>query len=61
LTEGDIKKIDSLYLQGSEIKGDRREALINKIKSIKRINKHFVLQPRDISILKQDNNAVISV
>ena len=59
LTEGDIKKIDSLYLQGSEIKGERREALINKIKSIKRINKHFVLRPRDVSILKQENNAVI--
>lgn len=59
LTEGDIKNIDSLYLQGSEIKGKRREALINKIKSIKHLNKHFVLQPRDVSILKQDNNAVI--
>ena len=46
-------------MQGSEIKGKRREALINKIKSIKHLNKHFVLQPRDVSILKQDNNAVI--
>ena len=59
LTEGDIKNIDSLYLQGSEIKGERRKALISKFKSIKLLNKHFVLQPRDISILKQDNNAVI--
>jgi murein L,D-transpeptidase YafK len=59
LTEGDIKNIDSLYLQGSEIKGKSREALINKIKSMKHLNKHFVLQPRDVSILKQDNNAVI--
>jgi len=59
LTEGDIKNIDSLYLQGSEIKGKRREALSSKIKSIKHLNKHFVLQPRDVSILKQDNNAVI--
>jgi Uncharacterized protein conserved in bacteria len=59
LTEGDIKNIDALYLQGSEIKGKRRKALINKIKSIKHLNKHFVLQPRDVSILKQDNNAVI--
>ena len=59
LTEGDIKKIDSLYLQGAEITGKKREALISKFKSIKLLNKHFVLQPRDVSILKQDNNAVI--
>jgi len=59
LTDGDIKSIDSLYLQGSEIKGKSREALINKIKSIKHLNKHFILQPRDVSILKQDNNAII--
>jgi murein L,D-transpeptidase YafK len=59
LTEGDLKNIDSLYLQGAEIKGKSRVALINKIKSIKHLNKHFVLQPRDVSILKHDNNAVI--
>jgi hypothetical protein len=59
LTEGDIEDIDSLYLHGSEIKGKRREALISKIKSIIHLNKHFVLQPRDVFILKQDNNAVI--
>jgi len=59
LIEGDIKKIDSLYLQGAEITGKKREALISKFKSIKPLNKHFVLQPRDISILKQDNIAVI--
>lgn len=59
LTEGDIKKIDSLYLRGAEIKGKKREALISNFKSIKLLNKHFVLQPRDVSILKQDNNAVI--
>ena len=59
LIEGDIKKIDSLYLQGAEISGKKRDALISKLKSIKLLNKHFVLQPRDISILKQDNNAVI--
>ena len=59
LIEGDLKSIDSLYLQGTEIKGKSRVALINKIKSIKHLNKHFVLQPRDVSILKQDNNAVI--
>ena len=57
--EKDIKKIDSLYMEGSEIKGKRREELHNKIKNLKFLNKHFVLQPRDISILQEDNNAVI--
>ncbi|MGD0280574.1 MAG: L,D-transpeptidase family protein [Smithella sp.] len=58
-TEYDIKKIDSLYMPGAEIKGKRREDIHNKIKQLKFINKHFVLQPRDISILQEDNNAVI--
>ena len=57
--ENDIKTIDSLYLQGSEIKGKRREELNNKVKYSKNLNKHFFLQPRDISILQDDNNAVI--
>jgi murein L,D-transpeptidase YafK len=57
--EKDIKKIDSLYMEGSEIKGKRREELHDKIKNLKFLNKHFVLQPRDISILQEDDNAVI--
>jgi murein L,D-transpeptidase YafK len=57
--ENDIKTIDSLYLQGSEIKGQRREELNNKVKYSKNLNRHFILQPRDISILQEDNNAVI--
>ena len=57
--ENDIKTIDSLYLQGSEIKGKRREELNNKVKYSKNLNKHFILQPRDISILQENNNAVI--
>jgi ketosteroid isomerase-like protein len=57
--ENDIKTIDSLYLQGSEIKGKRREELNNKVKYSKNLNKHFILQPRDISILQEHNNAVI--
>ena len=57
--ENDIKTIDSLYLQGSEIKGKRREELNNKVKYSKNLNKHFILQPRDISILQEDNSAVI--
>jgi murein L,D-transpeptidase YafK len=57
--ENDIKKIDSLYLQGSEIKGKRREELNYKLKYSNNLNKHFILQPRDISILQERNNAVI--
>jgi murein L,D-transpeptidase YafK len=57
--ENDIKTIDSLYLKGSEIKGKRREELNNKVKYSKILNKHFILQPRDISILQENNNAVI--
>ncbi|MFA5323803.1 MAG: L,D-transpeptidase family protein [Smithella sp.] len=57
--EKDIKKIDSLYMQGTEIKGKRREKLYNKIKNLKFINRHFDLQPKDISVLQEDNNAVI--
>ncbi|MBN1363963.1 MAG: L,D-transpeptidase family protein [Syntrophaceae bacterium] len=57
--EKDIKKIDSLYIEGTEIKGKKREELHDKIKNIASLNKHFVLQPRDISIIKEGNNAVI--
>ena len=45
--------------EGAEIKGKRREELHDKIKNLKFLNKHFVLQPRDISILQEGNNAVI--
>ena len=57
--EKDIEKIDSLYRQGTEIKGKRREELHDKIKNLNLINRHFVLEPRDISILQDGNNAVI--
>jgi murein L,D-transpeptidase YafK len=57
--ENDIKSIDSLYLKGSEIKGKRRQELNNKVKYVNNFNKHFDLQPRDISILRENNNAVI--
>jgi murein L,D-transpeptidase YafK len=55
----DIKTIDSLYLRGAEIKGKRREDINNKIKCLTNLNQHFVLQPRDITILRENNNAVI--
>jgi len=57
--EKDLKRIDSLYIEGAEIKGRKREDLHEKIKNLTFINKHFVLLPRDISILQEGNNAVI--
>jgi hypothetical protein len=46
-------------VQGSEIKGKKREELHDKIKQLNLLNKHFILKPRDISILQENNNAVI--
>lgn len=57
--EKDFKKIDSLYMQGSEIKGKRREELYGKIRQMKFSDKHYATQPRDISILQDGVNAVI--
>lgn len=57
--EGDLKSLDALYLPGTEIKGKRREQIINNIKVIRHLNNHFIMQSRDISILRHDNNAVI--
>lgn len=57
--EKDLTRIDSLYVEGAQIKGKKREDLHEKIKNLTFINKHFVLQPRDISVLQEGNNAVI--
>jgi len=57
--DGNMKAIDALYLQGSQIKGKKRESLASRISTLRSINQHFILAPRDISILQQDNNAVI--
>lgn len=57
--EGKIKAIDALYLPGNRIKGKKRETLISRLSTLKNINQHFILEPRDISILQQNNNAVI--
>lgn len=57
--DGDMKSFDSLYLPGAEIKGKKREEFIRKYKSLRSINNHFLLQPRDISILRQENTAII--
>ncbi len=58
-TEGNIKVIDALYLEGHLIKDKKRELLLNRLSSLKNLNQHFALEPRDISILHQNNSAVI--
>jgi murein L,D-transpeptidase YafK len=57
--EGNIKAIDALYLDGHQIKNKKRDSLANTLASIKSIKQHFILDPRDISILYQNNHAVI--
>lgn len=57
--EGNMKAIDALYLEGHQIKNKKRERLTNTLASVKSINQHFILEPRDISILHQNNHAVI--
>lgn len=57
--EKNLKEIDALYAEGAQIRGKKREDLHYKIKNLDFIKKHFVLQPRDISILQEGDNAVI--
>lgn len=57
--DGDINAIDALYLDGYRMKNDRREKLAGALRSVKSINRHFDMTPRDISILHQSNHAVI--
>jgi murein L,D-transpeptidase YafK len=57
--EGNMKGIDALYLEGHQIKDKKREQLLNRLSSIKNLNQHFFLEPRDVAILHQNNNAVI--
>jgi murein L,D-transpeptidase YafK len=57
--EGNINAIDSLYLKDHQIKGKKREQLTARLSHIKNIKQHFILDPKDIAILQQDNVAVI--
>ncbi|MEN6374502.1 MAG: L,D-transpeptidase [Smithella sp.] len=54
-----MKSLDALYLPGAEIKGKKREEFFRRFKSLRTLNDHFSLQPRDVSILRQENTAVI--
>lgn len=58
-SSGNINEIDSLYLKNYHLQGKKREQLANQISNIKSVTKHFTVAPKDISILKQNNDAVI--
>lgn len=58
-TEGNISVIDRLYLKDYQIKGKKRNQLLGSLSNIKNINQHFFLEPKDISILQQNDDAVI--
>jgi hypothetical protein len=57
--EGNIKAIDALYLESSKIRGKKRETLLGRLSTIRNANQPFALDPRDISILQQNPNALI--
>jgi murein L,D-transpeptidase YafK len=57
--EGNINTIDTLYLKDHQIKGKKREQLVSRLSNIKNVSQHFILEPKDISILQQNNDAVI--
>ena len=56
---GDLRTIDALYLDNTRIKGKKRESLATRMSSLKNANQHFSLDPRDVSILQLNQNAVI--
>jgi len=56
---GNINKIDALYLKDYQLKGKKREQTANQISNIQSVDEHFILEPKDISILKHQNDAVI--
>jgi len=57
--EGNMKAIDKLYLKNFQISGKKRERLASSLSNIQNAKSHFVLEPRDISILQHDKDAVI--
>ncbi|MFO7570643.1 MAG: L,D-transpeptidase [Smithellaceae bacterium] len=57
--EGNLEALDALYLAGTEIKNKKRSDLIKRIGQMKNTAKHFILEPRDVSILKHEDSAVI--
>jgi len=57
--EGNIKAIDALYLNGHLIKDKKRDQLLTRMANVKNLSQHYLLEPRDVSILHQNNNAVI--
>lgn len=57
--KGDLEALDALYLAGTEIRNKKRSDLVRRINQMKKAAPHFTLEPRDVSILQQENSAVI--
>ena len=57
--EGSLTSLDKLYISGTEIKNSKRDTLVRQLRDLKGPSRHFLLAPRDITILRHDNNAVI--
>lgn len=58
INEGDLKTLSSLYMPDSRVKIDQK-SVIQKSTHLKSVLHHVPIQPRDISILKKDNFAVV--
>ena len=57
--EGNLDSLDKLYLAGTEIKNKKRDLFQRQIRELKELSHHFALAPRDVSILRHENSAVI--
>lgn len=57
--QGNLEAIDALYLEGHRINDKKREILSQRLAAVKNISQHFILEPRDVSILQYADHAVI--
>ncbi|MDD2671593.1 MAG: L,D-transpeptidase family protein [Syntrophales bacterium] len=58
LNEGDMQLLESLYMSDSRDRKERR-AMVQRSSNLRSLAPHFVMSPRDISILKLDGRALI--
>ncbi len=56
---GSLETLDKLYLSGMEIKNKKRDMLQRQFRDLMTFSQHFALTPRDVSILRYGNSAVI--
>lgn len=58
VNEGDVATLSSLYMPDSRVKIDQK-SVVQKAAHLKSVLHHIPIQPRDISILKKDDFAVV--